>query len=74
MDDAVVRSKPKVVPRNRAHSETGVEHQVDHIKPLILGGQHVATNLEVITGAANRTKAKAERAEARRRRRAVLTA
>jgi len=52
--------------RSRA---TGIPHEVDHIRALILGGKHVASNLQVITKEQNGTKSKAEQAEARRRHR-----
>jgi 5-methylcytosine-specific restriction endonuclease McrA len=42
--------------------ETGVPHEVDHIHALCLGGKHVASNLQVITAKANRTKGRIERA------------
>jgi 5-methylcytosine-specific restriction endonuclease McrA len=45
----------------RRSRETGVPHAVDHIIALCLGGEHTASNLQVITAAANREKAKSER-------------
>ena len=36
--------------------ETGVRHEVDHVMPLARGGLHVSSNLQVITGKANREK------------------
>ena len=35
---------------------TGVEHHVDHIKPLAKGGQHIPWNLQVLTASANLKK------------------
>ena len=51
----------------RRTQETGVKWEVDHIVALCLGGQHIASNLQVLTADANREKAKAEKAEAKRR-------
>lgn len=45
----------------RRTRETGIPHEVDHIKALGLGGKHIASNLQVLTKAANRKKANAER-------------
>jgi hypothetical protein len=45
----------------RRTRETGVLHVVDHIVALCLGGQHVASNLQVLTEEENREKAKTER-------------
>ena len=40
----------------RITRETGVEHEVDHIWPLSLGGPHLPWNLQVITKEENRRK------------------
>lgn len=45
----------------RLTRETGTPHEVDHVYALCLGGKHIAANLQVITAAANRAKAQAER-------------
>lgn len=37
-------------------SETGVEHHVDHIRPLAAGGEHHPSNLQVISAAENLKK------------------
>ena len=42
--------------RNRLTKETGVQHHVDHIVSLANGGKHEASNLQVLTAAANRAK------------------
>lgn len=36
--------------------ETGVEHQVDHILPIALGGPHAAFNLQILTAWDNKSK------------------
>jgi 5-methylcytosine-specific restriction endonuclease McrA len=56
----------------RRTRETGIKHEVDHIHALILGGKHVAWNLQVLKRKENRKKAKAEQAEAKRRRSEVV--
>jgi len=40
----------------RVTRETGVEHHVDHIKPLARGGRHHPSNLQIITAAENLKK------------------
>lgn len=40
----------------RLTRETGVLHEVDHIIPIARGGQHVVTNLQVLTKAQNLQK------------------
>jgi hypothetical protein len=50
----------------RRTQETGIEHEVDHIRALCLGGQHIASNLQILTAVANKAKAVAEQAEAKR--------
>jgi hypothetical protein len=52
----------------RRTRETGVSHEVDHILALSLGGLHTASNLQVITEAANLEKAKTERRQRRQQR------
>jgi hypothetical protein len=59
--------------RRRTH-ETGTPHEVDHKHALCLGGLHIASNLQVITEAANQEKGKAEKAEAKRRKQQGKTA
>jgi hypothetical protein len=51
----------------RRTRETGVLYVVDHIIALCLDGKHIASNLQVLTEAANLEKAKAERADAKRK-------
>jgi len=36
--------------------ETGILHEVDHIKPIAAGGLHCQTNLQVLTKAENMKK------------------
>jgi hypothetical protein len=55
------------VEARRLTRETGTEYEVDHIQALCLGGQHIASNLQVITREANCEKSVVEQAEARRR-------
>jgi hypothetical protein len=52
---------PLYAKARRRTRETGVLYVVDHIIALCLRGQHIASNLQVITEAANREKAKTER-------------
>jgi 5-methylcytosine-specific restriction endonuclease McrA len=40
----------------RLTKETGIEHHVDHIKPLAAGGEHHPDNLRVITAEENLKK------------------
>lgn len=40
----------------RLTKETGVEHHVDHIRPLVGGGEHHPSNLRVITANENLSK------------------
>ena len=40
----------------RLTRETGIEHQVDHVKPLSKGGLHHQGNLQVLTAEANLAK------------------
>jgi len=40
----------------RLTKQTGIEHHVDHIKPLALGGEHHPSNLRVITAEENLKK------------------
>ena len=40
----------------RLTKETGIPHQVDHIKPLAKGGLHHQDNLQVLTAKENRDK------------------
>ncbi len=40
----------------RRTRETGVEHHVDHIKPLAAGGEHHPDNLQILTAAENLSK------------------
>ena len=42
--------------RQRISEETGVAHDVDHIKPLSKGGLHHPDNLRIITASLNRSK------------------
>ena len=35
---------------------TGIKYEVDHIKPIALGGLHEPNNLQIITAAENRSK------------------
>lgn len=37
----------------RITEETGIPHHVDHIQPLTKGGEHLAINLQIITGKEN---------------------
>lgn len=54
--EAIDFTEPFIRERLRLEEETGVEHHIDHIKPLCEGGLHVPENLQVITGAENMTK------------------
>lgn len=40
----------------RRTRETGIEHHVDHIKPLAAGGEHHPDNLQILTAAENLSK------------------
>jgi 5-methylcytosine-specific restriction endonuclease McrA len=40
----------------RLTKQTGIEHHVDHIKPLASGGEHHPSNLRVITAEENLKK------------------
>lgn len=40
----------------RLTQETGVPHEVDHIRPIAAGGKHELTNLQIITAEENRRK------------------
>lgn len=40
----------------RVSSETGIKHEVDHIKPLSKGGLHIYANLQLLTKAENASK------------------
>lgn len=40
----------------RLTKETGIDHHVDHIKPLAAGGEHHPNNLRVITAEENLKK------------------
>jgi 5-methylcytosine-specific restriction endonuclease McrA len=46
---------------------SGIRHEVDHIVALCLGGQHMASNLQVLTAAANNEKAKGEQVKTGRK-------
>jgi hypothetical protein len=60
-DFDVEQTIPFYTEARRRTRETGVLHVVDHIIALCLGGQHIASNLRVITEEANQEKAKTER-------------
>ncbi len=40
----------------RLSRETGIPHDVDHIQPIIKGGLHVLSNLQILTASENRSK------------------
>ena len=40
----------------RLSIETGIPHDVDHIQPIIKGGLHVLSNLQILTASENRSK------------------
>lgn len=40
----------------RRTTETGIEHHVDHIKPLAAGGEHHPDNLQILTASENLSK------------------
>ena len=40
----------------RLQDETGIEHHVDHIKPLSKGGEHLLINLQIIPAEENLSK------------------
>ncbi|HEX7117319.1 MAG TPA: HNH endonuclease signature motif containing protein [Longimicrobiales bacterium] len=52
---------PLYAEARRLTNETGVQHHVDHAIPLVLGGQHVASNLRVVTAEENQAKGQIER-------------
>ena len=54
------------VEARRLTRATGTKYEVDHIQALCLGGQHIASNLQVITREANCEKSVVEQAEAKR--------
>lgn len=54
--EAIAFTEPFIRERLRLEEETGVEHHIDHIKPICEGGLHVPENLQVITGAENQSK------------------
>lgn len=45
----------------RLSRETGVLHEVDHIIPVSCGGEHTASNLQVLTKWKNRSKRAGQR-------------
>ena len=52
----LVSTLPIYAEARKLSDDTGVPHQVDHIKPLLYGGLHEASNLQVITAAQNLQK------------------
>ena len=47
---------PFYVEARRLTRETGIKHDVDHIVPIVKGGLHCQTNLQVLTAYENRSK------------------
>lgn len=47
-----------VMERERLIAETGIDHDIDHIVPLNIGGPHHPANCRVITANANRSRPK----------------
>lgn len=52
----LVATLPVYAEARKLSADTGVPHQVDHIKPLLYGGLHEASNLQVLTAKDNTNK------------------
>lgn len=55
-DDVLSFTMSLVEERVRLTKRTGVEHHIDHIRPLSKGGMHIPENLRVIPAAENLSK------------------